>query len=533
MSADNAAKAKALQQFGQPCPGLHGPGSRQAIRPMTFYELFTNEQIVIPLFQRAYCWGAGSTKHFSSHRDTSGTEVRLVEAWFRDLSKASTSRPHQVGKIVFTRDAKDGSLHCIDGQQRCTSTFLVLAALRDAALELLQEDPSHDQGAKLIAGLNLLLYKDEAAAEAWVQHSVEGGSLPHDSFDTLQSTGAAPFMRLLPSWVDRKNYYEATLGGLVRQACPGWQPSKDMEESHQGQAKIAFDSEVAASLARKATLQEKWMALKHLVENATLGMALMYVEILNEVNMAQVFVWMQDMSLMNVMFNPHPGIQLRGNDMIRNLVLSTYMQLPLDEQEAQYRQLWLEPIELCCDGIEVMDDVLERFLEAKTGLTIMATDDGGTVGRPEVGKKFRPPKRPMLPPTMENNADHDVGGSAVPRMAKKARHMCDTEVAIYAAARLFAAKLPTEVPKLKGAMMYSRFRSLTEEAEAKIGASQMGPPPAKKKEMILDACGNVIPDMNMAAPQKTAEDEQKERELAQAAHRQILQELAAFISNSL
>ena len=136
MNDDNAAKAKALQHFGGPCPGLHGKGSRQHIRPMTFFELLSNEQVVIPLFQRAYCWGAGTTKHYASHNDKSGKEVRLADAWWKDITKAMRTKPHQVGKIVFTRGhceagAERGPLLCIDGQQRCTTTSLVLAALRD------------------------------------------------------------------------------------------------------------------------------------------------------------------------------------------------------------------------------------------------------------------------------------------------------------------------------------------------------------------------------------------------------------------
>merc|ERR1712196_88460 len=70
-----------LVHFSWQCPGLHGPDSKQDIRPMSFAALLTREQIVIPLFQRPYCWGATSSVHRTSHHDQ-GKECRLVEGWW-------------------------------------------------------------------------------------------------------------------------------------------------------------------------------------------------------------------------------------------------------------------------------------------------------------------------------------------------------------------------------------------------------------------------------------------------------------------
>ena len=45
-----------LQQMSWECPGLHGPGTRQDISRKTFAEVFKHPKLIIPLFQRRYCW---------------------------------------------------------------------------------------------------------------------------------------------------------------------------------------------------------------------------------------------------------------------------------------------------------------------------------------------------------------------------------------------------------------------------------------------------------------------------------------------
>lgn len=77
-----------LQHGAYHCPGLHGPESRMSVFPMSFAKLLGGEaQVIIPLFQRTYCW----------------TEV-LFAGWWRDtLAGRRTSTPdgsHGTGKIV-------------------------------------------------------------------------------------------------------------------------------------------------------------------------------------------------------------------------------------------------------------------------------------------------------------------------------------------------------------------------------------------------------------------------------------------------
>jgi len=117
-----------VQHLSYTCPGLHGPESRNLIEPRKYSSLLSGKTvIVIPLIQRAYCW---TSSQFAG--------------WWGDVvvgRRGSTpDGSHGTGKAIFTRQggysAGEGTetLVCIDGQQRVTTTMLLTAAFRDAAL---------------------------------------------------------------------------------------------------------------------------------------------------------------------------------------------------------------------------------------------------------------------------------------------------------------------------------------------------------------------------------------------------------------
>ena len=98
------------------------------MNPLLFLSSPRPPYVVVPVFQRMYCWSD-----------------KQVRAWWRDavLGGGSTALrakgAHLTGRCLFRRvgDGGDGEkLLCLDGQQRCTTMQLALAALRDAALRL-------------------------------------------------------------------------------------------------------------------------------------------------------------------------------------------------------------------------------------------------------------------------------------------------------------------------------------------------------------------------------------------------------------
>jgi hypothetical protein len=159
--------ASSLVSMAHFCPGLHGPDVRKDVRTLTFRAFFEElrlqqlptgpAQLVIPLFQRTYCWTS-----------------ELTAAWWRDVTRAAAATGrggglansaavecHRVGQVILKRwnsGARGGGggdaggqqeqqqeqqeeeqrqqVWVLDGQQRLTTTILLVAALRDAALSL-------------------------------------------------------------------------------------------------------------------------------------------------------------------------------------------------------------------------------------------------------------------------------------------------------------------------------------------------------------------------------------------------------------
>jgi uncharacterized membrane protein YqjE len=60
----------------------------------------------------------------------------------------------------------------IDGQQRCTTTQLLLIAIRDAAWELLTSTKS-EKAVRLIEDTHQQLFNNKAVGNAWIAKTIE------------------------------------------------------------------------------------------------------------------------------------------------------------------------------------------------------------------------------------------------------------------------------------------------------------------------------------------------------------------------
>ncbi|MFI9718188.1 DUF262 domain-containing protein [Streptomyces sp. NPDC052396] len=81
-------------------------------------EILRNDRLVVPQFQRAYCWNVD----------------REVRDYWTDLSRAirtGVDEEYFFGTIVLTQDGPESRKKIIDGQQRLVTSSLLIAAIRD------------------------------------------------------------------------------------------------------------------------------------------------------------------------------------------------------------------------------------------------------------------------------------------------------------------------------------------------------------------------------------------------------------------
>ena len=275
-----------LEQMSYRCPGLHGPGTRQDISRQTFAQVLEKyPKLIIPLFQRRYCW----------------TEIQF-EKWWNDVHHGERDYfgQHCTGK-VRVKPNENQELIIIDGQQRFTTTIILLATLRNRM-------------------------KNHKEANKYLMNG--------DDY------------RLIPSYLDRPAFYSIIKNDSVN--------NHDIA-SYQWKAYHYFNR-------KNETLNDN--DIEEMFINALHKMSVMLVVIVNEVNMGQIYLWLQEKSLFgmgSLLINLSPGENLTGGDMVRNLVMAAVADEALETQEQFYFQYWLKPIEEKLNGS--VTDFLFTFVQ--------------------------------------------------------------------------------------------------------------------------------------------------------------------------
>jgi hypothetical protein len=103
---------------------------------------------------------------------------------------------------------------------------------------------------------------------------------------------------------------------------------------------------------------------------------------MNEINLSQVFLWLQEKSLLgeaSLLHDRTPGINFRASDLARNLLMSGFMHLTLEEQEETHRKYFINILEFKFASPDQMDIFLNNFLSARNydflGLNEQETSD--------------------------------------------------------------------------------------------------------------------------------------------------------------
>lgn len=276
------------------CPGLHGEDSRNNLQVCGFRPLLNGSQckrLVVPLFQRRYCWQRKQTAGWYRDVTEAGGAVNVD---LQDITACEgggySSNQHSCGRVILVREADDPeSQMVVDGQQRVTTTMLLIASLRDAALNILkdldQADPNTTIVKQLVNRLHKLMFSETAAASkfARARATSESPCLSQAAAETIE------WSRVVPSFADRIPFYELLLEGMVlhyqEQGSPVAVLSEETLSSFQYNTKRTFDEEVAITLSKTASTEEAIQKVAELQCRALDYMKVVWMEILNKVRM--------------------------------------------------------------------------------------------------------------------------------------------------------------------------------------------------------------------------------------------------------
>merc|ERR1712142_1327595 len=277
MNGTGVSNDQSLAHLIYHCPGLHGKGTKQDIKRKTFRELFQeNGRLIIPLFQRRYCW-----------------IDKTVWQWFEDVVRGKRDHLsiHNSGNLIVKKSVHGEGLIIIDGQQRITTTILLLSAILEELTRIESEnfEQLSNQNKQSIRNS-----KKELMKIIFITKFAEHVDIELKEGDDFSAS------RLLPSFCE-KHFFD-----LIRQ-----QVIEEKEISYQLRAKNIFKSRISEEMKEQRihSLDEKieWCAVA--LHQALDLMGITFVEILNDINMAQVFLYLQEKALMGegaLLFNPTP-----------------------------------------------------------------------------------------------------------------------------------------------------------------------------------------------------------------------------------
>jgi len=317
------------------------------------------KQIVIPLFQRPYCWPENQLRGWIENVKQGAEIIEGNEDIFNQLAsidKTNSEDFHSVGIGRFKTSAD--SLICVDGQQRLTTTSLLISALCETLKSvLLNEKESHCQG--LIDVAEHCLYNDVKQVHVLLKNAEN--SDPSD----LQ-----PFVRLLPSELDRIPYFCALLNRKLQYVTT--------ENNFIIQTKKYFQTYLE-NLVSPMPSSKKVSVLSNILRSSLVWMRMMKVEVESDIHLGQWFLWLQEKSLFGLaalLCNNTPGIKFNAGDLVKNLLISAFIEKPMEFQETLFSSNWIQPIQK--EVKDHLDDFLDNFLFKENFKDVLMKDENST-----------------------------------------------------------------------------------------------------------------------------------------------------------
>jgi len=236
---------------------------------------------MIPCFQRSYCWS-----------------VKEAAEWWNTACYGKSESGASAGKIVLAPSASADASQIaslpstvVDGQQRLVSTSLLVACIRDAV----QKNHADDNG--FASSLDALLFFD-------------GTTTP----------------RIQVASKDVSEYTALLVGKI---------PS--LRKQSMSLVKGLFDERLRSE--RMLSLGSLMTLAASLVDH----LPIVSVTLADPSLSCQVYLWLQEKALFSEAASATKktlGVYFSAGDLIRNLLLAPFLDVPLEEQSKIYSDLW-------------------------------------------------------------------------------------------------------------------------------------------------------------------------------------------------
>ena len=335
----------------------------------TMRQIIESNTYCVPIFQRRYCW----------------SEVQW-QTLLNDVLRRRSIQ-HSLGRLTCTSlDVNDqtnnkslltgieGRSIILDGQQRFTTTTILLSAIRD----LIHEHSISDAGCKyehFIDEINNLLFSDTIQMQTWLE----------DSSSELHEGIVLPFARLIPTYCDRQSYFEAILplstnmSIATTRLSSTWHVTLEAKQYFMKMLRVHASSMSALISALRGVLDSVTMLnfpvdTSHGRDDGTEDLMVVYERLA-----LRDAIWCKPQRKTEYM-------SMNGADMIRNLLLGSFQ----DQAEAVrfYKECWL-PLEKQTaerSDAKSLEEVLKDFLHkqntAETGESenTVKSQQPGTIG---------------------------------------------------------------------------------------------------------------------------------------------------------
>ena len=295
------------------------------------------KQIVIPVFQRPYCWPESQLEAWVENVVEGGELLTTDHCNVEDMFEViAIEEFHSVGIGRFKRIKSD--LTCVDGQQRITTTSLFIAAIADILHDLSQKEANEEE-----EFLRQVIKKCE-----------------YFLFNSRDNREDFSCLRVLPSHQDREHFYNCVVGNRSSRENVHQEDSSQIVKT-----KKYFLSSLQRILSDSG--EHKSQVLLKLLRSCVTWMRMMVVTVDDEVDLCSWFLWLQEKSLLGfaaLLMNNAPGVDFRAGDLVKNLLLSAFIEQSVASQDELYSRLWTPELQRCIHN----DKFIERYLEDNKNL---------------------------------------------------------------------------------------------------------------------------------------------------------------------